>query len=318
MRVNVQLIDAESGNHLWADRFDKPVADLFDVQDEIVARLANSLDTRIVSAEARRAEGTRNPSSLDLYFQGRTWLNKGWLVQSQTCAAGFFQRALDIDPHNVEALIGSAVVHVAMIVNHYAYDGPVRLKAAQAAVSKALSLAPDHALAHACFGLVQTAMGRPIEGISECERALALDRNLAAAHGEIGRAKILAGRAEETETHVYEALRLSPRDTFVFSWLASAGWANLFLGRDEQAVVWLRQSIEALRGYWSTHLFLAAALANLGRHDEAHAELQAGLALFPNATVSRFRTNLLSDNPAYLAQRERYFVGLSKAGLPEE
>ena len=77
MRVNVQLIDAETGNHLWADRFDKPVADLFDMQDEIVARLANQLGAELIAAEARRAERTPNPNSMDLYFQGMAWFNKG-------------------------------------------------------------------------------------------------------------------------------------------------------------------------------------------------------------------------------------------------
>ena len=77
MRVNVQLIDAETGNHLWAERFDKPLADLFDMQDEIVARLAGALNAQLVAAEARRGEKAPNPDSMDLYFQGLAWLNKG-------------------------------------------------------------------------------------------------------------------------------------------------------------------------------------------------------------------------------------------------
>ena len=76
MRVNVQLIDAETGNHLWAERFDKPLADLFDMQDEIVARLAGALNAQLVAAEARRAEQAPNPDSMDLYFQGLAWFNK--------------------------------------------------------------------------------------------------------------------------------------------------------------------------------------------------------------------------------------------------
>src|SRR4030095_8673972 len=77
LRVNVQLIDAESGNHLWAERFDKPVADLFDMQDEIVSRLANTLDAQLIAAEARRAESSLHPDALDLVLQGRGWFNKG-------------------------------------------------------------------------------------------------------------------------------------------------------------------------------------------------------------------------------------------------
>ena len=94
MRVNVQLIDAETGNHLWAERFDKPLADLFDMQDEIVARLASALNAQLVAAEARRAEQAPNPNSMDLYFQGLAWLNKGPTPDNVAQARSFFDRAL--------------------------------------------------------------------------------------------------------------------------------------------------------------------------------------------------------------------------------
>ena len=105
MRVNVQLIDAETGNHLWAERFDKPLADLFDMQDEIVARLAGALNAQLVAAEARRAEQAPNPDSMDLYFQGLAWLNKGLTPDNVAQARSFFDRALSADPDNVDALI---------------------------------------------------------------------------------------------------------------------------------------------------------------------------------------------------------------------
>ncbi|HYA72674.1 MAG TPA: adenylate/guanylate cyclase domain-containing protein, partial [Roseiarcus sp.] len=110
MRVNVQLIDAESGSHLWAERFDKPVADLFDMQDEIVARLANALEAQISAAEARRAEGAQNPDATDLYFQGIAWMNKGATPDNFARAHGFFERALEIDPGNFEAVVGRGFV----------------------------------------------------------------------------------------------------------------------------------------------------------------------------------------------------------------
>ncbi len=106
MRVNVQLIDAETGHHLWAERFDKPVADLFEMQDEIVARLANQLGTELISAEARRAERASNPDSMDLYFQGLAWFNRGVNLENMNQARGFFERALTLDPGNVDALLG--------------------------------------------------------------------------------------------------------------------------------------------------------------------------------------------------------------------
>ncbi len=111
-RVNVQLIDAETGNHLWAERFDKPLADLFDMQDEIVARLVRVLDTQLVAAEARRAERAPHPDSMDLYFQGMACLNKGTTPEYMALALGFFERALVLDPGNIEALVGTGSVNV--------------------------------------------------------------------------------------------------------------------------------------------------------------------------------------------------------------
>src|SRR5271154_5231744 len=100
LRVNVQLIDAEIGNHVWAERFEKPLADLMDMQDEIVARLANTLNAQLIAAEARRAERAPNPDSMDLYFQGMAWINRGTTPEYMTQARGFFERALGLDPRN--------------------------------------------------------------------------------------------------------------------------------------------------------------------------------------------------------------------------
>ena len=126
MRVNVQLIDAETGNHLWAERFDKPLADLFDMQDEIVARLASALNAQLVAAEARRAEQAPNPDSMDLYFQGLAWLNKGLTPDNVAQARSFFDRALAADPDNVDALIGSAAADIAEGGNSFVADPAIR------------------------------------------------------------------------------------------------------------------------------------------------------------------------------------------------
>jgi TolB-like protein len=181
MRVNVQLIDAETGNHLWAERFDKPLADLFDMQDEIVARLANTLDGQLRSAEARRAERAPNPDSMDLYAQGLAWLNKGFTPNSVAQARSFYDRALAADPDNVEALIGSAMADVAGSIS-FVTDPMAAFAAAEAKLTKVLSSVPDHARAHKFLGLVEIFTKRAAEGIAECEHALALDGNLAEAH----------------------------------------------------------------------------------------------------------------------------------------
>src|SRR5208283_1568334 len=153
MRVNVQLIDAETGNHLWAERFDKPLADLFDMQDEIVARLAGALSAQLVAAEARRAEKAPSPDSMDLYFRGLAWLNKGRTPDNVTQARSFFDRALTADPDNLDALIGSARSDVAEGANSFVTDSVVVFAAAEAKLTKALSSVPDHARGHVSLGL---------------------------------------------------------------------------------------------------------------------------------------------------------------------
>jgi TolB-like protein/Flp pilus assembly protein TadD len=313
LRVNVQLIDAENGNHLWAERFDKPVADLFDMQDEIVSRLANTLSAQLFNAEARRAETTMHPDTMDLYFLGRASVNKGNLGQAQ----GFFGRALTLDPANVVALVGTALVDVAIGSSFLTDDRATRFAAAEVASTKALSVAPDFAVAHFALGVVHIATNRAAEGIVECEQALALDQNLADAHAGIGWAKFLLGRGAETEAHVHEALRLSPRDTGAFRWIMLVGIAKAQVDAYEEAVVWLRRSIDVNRNMPYTHFHLAAALALLGRLDEARAAAQAGLTLDPAFTIRRFQRQLSSDNPTYLAKRERVYEGMRLAAVPE-
>jgi TolB-like protein/class 3 adenylate cyclase len=179
MRVNVQLIDAETDNHLWAERFDKPVADLFDMQDEIVARVAGALNAQLVAAEARRAEQTPTPDLMDLYFQGQAWLNRGRTPDNVAQARGFYDRALADDPNNVDALVGSAHTNIVEAAHLFVGEPAAAFAAAETKLTKALSSVPDHALGHGLLGFVELLTKRAAEGIAECQHALALDRNLA-------------------------------------------------------------------------------------------------------------------------------------------
>jgi TolB-like protein/Tfp pilus assembly protein PilF len=317
MRVNVQLIDAETGAHLWAERFDKKVADLFDMQDEIVSRLANQLAAEIFSAEARRAERASDPDALDLVLQGAAWLNKGPTSENLAKARGFFGRALALDRENVGALVMTALVDFLVATYLFPDDRSARLAAAEAAATRALSLAPEYALAHMVRGTIVGALNRPELAIAECERALAIDRNLATAHATIGIFKVSLGHAEETEAHVLEALRLSPRDSNASYWLLFVGVSKMLLGRNEEAAAWLRRSIEASRNNPIAHFNLAAALALLGRDDEAQAAAREGLALSPQFTVARAESALQQRVFAYPATYPASLEGLRRAGVPE-
>jgi TolB-like protein/Flp pilus assembly protein TadD len=317
LRMNVQLIDANSGQHLWAERFEKSVVDLFDMQDEIVSRLANTLKAQLVEVEARRAERSLHPNSMDLYFQGRACMDKGLTPERLAQAQGFFQRALALDPGNIGALIGSASADATIGGAYMSDNRAAHLATAETTLINVLSMAPQHAVAHLVLGGIEIATNRAAQGIEECERALALDPNLADAHAHIGLAKYLIGRGTETEVHIHEALRLSPRDIYAFRWLLYVGFAKVQLNADAEAVAWFRRSVEANRNYPPTHFGLAATLALLGSLREARAAAQAGLALDPSFNIGRFRIGASSDNATYLAGRERIVEGMRMAGVPE-
>jgi len=317
LRVNVQLIDAETGNHLWAERFEKPVADLFDMQDEIVSRLANTLDAQLVTAEARRAERAVHPDVMDLYFQGAACRNRAPTPENLASAKRFFGKALELEPENLEALVGHAHVDAISAGSFVTDDRAERFSAAERTLIKAMSLAPEHPQAHLLLGFIQISTNRAAQGIAESERALALDRNLAGAHGWIGIAKVYMGRSSETEAHIQEALRLSPRDNGAFRWMHFVGVAKAQLNADADAIIWMCRSVELNRNYALGHFHLAAALARLGQIDQAKMKAQAGRALDPNFTIRRLRSYLPSDNPIFLAGRERVYSGMRMAGVPE-
>jgi tetratricopeptide (TPR) repeat protein len=257
---------------------------------------------------------------MDLYFQGLAWFNKGITADNLAQAQSFFDRALSADPGNVDALGWSARIDGTAGGQSFVADPMAAFAAAEAKVTKALSSVPDHALGHMCLGFVYICTKRGAQGIGECEHALALDRNLATAHSTIGLGKVFIGRPEETEAHVSEALRLSPRDTMAYNWMNIAGLANNNLGSYEQAAAWCRRAIEANRNFPHPYFILGLALAHLGRLDEASSAVKASLALNPSFTISRARANwtAMSDDPTYLAPGDRFYEGMRKARVPEQ
>jgi tetratricopeptide (TPR) repeat protein len=209
---------------------------------------------------------------MDFYFQGKALVYKGWTPEYLTQARGIFERALDLDCKNVETMVWKAGVDLILGGHYLTDDRATRVAAAETTLLKALSLAPSHAFAHLFLGALQIATNRAAQGMAECEQALALDRNLAEAHVQIGTGKYLMGRARELEGHVHEAFRLSPRDVWAFRWLWLIGFAKLQLNADAEAVSWFRRSIEANRNHPPTHFALAAALALHVSPDDARAK----------------------------------------------
>jgi TolB-like protein/class 3 adenylate cyclase len=317
VRVNAQLIDAKSGGHIWAERFDKPLANLFSMQDDIVASLASRLGAELMANEARRAERTPNPDSMDLYFQGMAWFNKGRNPADIARARDFFERALALDPDNFDAVVGRACADAQAATGYYLDEKAKRLASVEANLNRVLSQSPNNARAHYCLGRVEVQTKRGAEGVAESERALALNPNLASAHAVIGLAKLFDGHPEETESHELEALRVSPYDTEADVWVAYIALAKRYLRDYEGALSLYRRAKELNPNYPTGRFNMAATLVELGRLEEARAEVQAGLALNPGFTLRRYRDGAQSDNPVFLKGRERIIEDMRKAGVPE-
>jgi tetratricopeptide (TPR) repeat protein len=308
----------ETGAHIWAARFDKAVADLFVAQDEIVAHLAAQLDAALVSAEARRAERSPHPDSMDFYFRGKACLNKTHDPMELERALTLFFEALRIDSDNVDALVWAAYVDALLGCVNFDKRGPTRFLAAERNAARALLLAPNHAYAHVVLGFVMGITKRLDRAMSESIHALELDPNLALAHALIGLHALHLGRGEETEGHVREALRLSPFDPFASRWFAVVGFAKNSLDRYEEAITWLTQSISRDSTFAMAHFHLGSALAHLGRLEDARSAAAYGLPLDPTFNLTSFRAAELSDDPYYFAWRERLIDGMRNAGLPPD
>ena len=319
IRISAQLIDAESGAHLWAERFDKPYADLLDTQDEVSARLARAIHVELIAGESRRAarEHGDRLDSLDHALNGWAAWNQPLSLEAARKARTSFEAALRLDEHNVSALLGLANAHMWEVNMYVSDDREAQIRAAEAAAAKALGMNPNTADVHVTYGTVLFAMRAPERALREFELAVSLDGNLALAHGYLGLMKFFLGRARETRSHISQAMRLSPRDPLLFHWHFFIGVADLYLGRMGRALESLRKSVEINPNWALSQFVLAGALALKGLPAEAAEVCAAARRLSPNFTIAKFRAEAVSDNPVYLAQRERLLEGLRLAGAPE-
>jgi TolB-like protein len=319
LRINAQLVDAESGVHLWAERFDKQRTNLLDIQDEVTTRLARAVHIALIAAESRRAARGQADrlDAVDYTLRGLAARNQPLSVEAARQARHFFEAALRLDEHNIGALLGVANAHMWEVRSYASADRAGQIRAAEAAVRRALELVPDNADAHVTYGTVLYAMRAPERALREFQFAIDLDSNLALAHAFLGNIKFVLGRAGETSGHVKEAMRLSPRDPILFHWHFLIGTADVYLGRIVRGVESLRKSVEIYPNWPHAQFALAGALGMAGRLAEATEVCAVAWRLAPSFTIAKFRTEAKSDNLVYLAQREYLYQGLRLAGAPE-
>ena len=322
VRVNAQLIDAESGAHVWADRFEDDVVDLFKLQDEVVARLARTLQVELVNAEAQRSlhDRPRNPDAIDLTMRGLALLNQPLAKASSYQARDLFEQAFTLDPTNADALAGASYVD-ALDYSQGWSDQSVDLYArAMQRANQALLLNPDQATAHYSKARLIMYKAKPNDAasaneiISEADAALRADPSFARAYHPMAVGEMLLGRYEQSVSRLEQAMRISPRDGFVGLWHMEIGRLLLALRRTDAAV---QEGLTAIdSGYRQplSYAALAAFYAAADKAPEAKAALADAMKLNPKFSVAWLDAHL----PGFINSPPGFREALIKAGLREE
>jgi TolB-like protein len=319
-RVNVQLVDAETGAHLWADRFDRDTGDLFGLQNEITGRIARALQLELTIAEARRL--AEHPDALAYILRGRAlwwkpralWWNEG---------VSLLERALALDPRAVEAQIWLALMLINRVINLTSDAPDVDIQRADELIARALPVSPTSAWAHYAKGQVLRVQLQYEDAAIEYETAITLDRNLVNAYAWLGRCKLLIGSVDEVIPVTEYAIRLSPHDRNVGFWYWQIGAVHLLKARIDEAVPWLEKARSAYPGSHFIHASLAAGYALKGETKRASVALGEARKLSDRyASMTRLKAapgGQWFEAPELRSLVEAtYFAGLRKAGMPEE
>ena len=315
VRVNAQLIDAASGAHLWAERFEEDIADLFKLQDQVVARLGNTLGFELVRAEASKSARSTNPDAIDLTMRGWAVLWQGIQQRSMTekqaiyyAARPLFEQALAIDPNYADALAGDAMTYMVDYLYGWSpagtdYDGKVIGQA-----DRAIALAPDDVRGYYPKSVYLRMSNRAKEAVQVAGDGLAVNPNSNQLYGARSAAEVALGRFEQAKSDAQESIRLSPRDPQVGLRYVTLGDAEVGLGHLDAAIEDYEKAIDV--GYHNRVVNMAGAYALQGKMDEAKSVLAEALRANPKLTV-KMLTDRFAIPPA-LAE------GLRKAGLREE
>ena len=310
VRINAQLIDGETGAHLWADQFEESINDLFKLQDEIVARLANSLGYELARAEAQKSVHSANPDAIDLMMRGWATLWQPMTKESTALARDYFERAIKIDPQNAEAMVGFA--YARMRASVYGWSTTADYAAQWDLLTKATAINPSYAFAYYVKSHVLLWTKQFPEAIEAARTAVALDPNAANGYYALGLAENALKRCEQSIVHIKKAFALSPRDPIGGLWHLVLGDDEACLNRLDGAIGEFKQAIDAGYRTFFPYAFLAAVEAAKGNDAEAKVALAEARRINPQLTIKWFAEH--SPVPMLPV----FVDGWRKAGLPEE
>ena len=320
VRVNVQLIDAESGVQLWADRFDTDRANLAAAQDEITGRLARTFNLELVKDLGRRIEqeGAVDPDARDLVMRGWAWYHRPRSATTLREAQGAFERALEIEPGSVDARIGVASILAVTLANGRSRSVEQDQARAELLLVEALERDPKRSMAHFSLGILRRFQNRLTEARIEHETAIALDHNNSRAFHQLGLTLMFLGQPEAAISHFEKAIRLNPHDANIADPYGGLGTCHLFLGHLDQAIDLLTKARAANPRLWYVHLNLAGAFGLRGDLEEARAGLAKAIELKPEVnSLAWLRAYPDAGDQQYWALYEKTVaVGLGRAGLP--
>jgi adenylate cyclase len=314
VRITAQLIDTASGHHLWADRYDRELADVFAVQDEIAQTITGELAPGIIAAEMQQAR-RKDPSQLDAWDRTMRahWHIRRFTREDLAEARRLLEEAIELDPANSMAFSDLAFAHHFEAVFGWGEDVAQSFARAGEAARRAVAVDDGDAHAQSALAIYDLFQGRHEEARRRLRRALDLDPNSAFVRGYLGVSYAFAGEYETALPHCDEAIRLSPRDPLLIIWHLCKGWAALLSERYEEAVLFTTQAAEANPEFPDNYAVLASAHGHLGNVAAAREALDGLLRRMPGLTAADERLNRPFGSPA---QRERFLEGLRKAGLP--
>ncbi len=315
LRISAQLIDATTGHHVWAERFDRDLEDIFALQDEITQRIVATVEPELGRAEQQRS-AVKKPTNLDAWdcFQRGMWLLYKFTKEGNAQAREVFERALELDATYCQALTGLAYSHQLDILFEYTDSRAESIAQLLEAARRAVALDDTDSFAHVLLAFAFRWSGQHDLAVAEAERAVELNPSNAMAQGTLGNVLDLAGRPEEGIPKIEQALQLNPRDIHNHFFMTILARAHLNARHYETAVEWARKAIQRRSDHARAHLVLAISLGHLGRQAEARAALDECKRLQPGYAEKWIHWQEYR-NPA---DNEHLLDGLRKAGLLEK
>jgi len=322
IRINAQLIDTVTGTHIWAETFDKRLAERFKLQDEIVVRLARSLHLKISEVVARQLQNPQyqNLHSDVLALKCETSVHlRGWWSGAMHEMLQNCRKALVIDPNNVHALSALGQMYALRVVSGASADRPGDINRARNFARQALAADGSYWRAHLASALALTAEGQHEEAIDQLERTLDFNPSSVVAHYILSAMHLYVGEPEKTIEIAERGKRLSPRDPQLYAFYSFLGRGNFMLGRNEPAIAFLRQAVTLNPEHAQSKLHLAAVLGSSGQEVAARAMLKEYFKhdSGKSRTIAQYKHELRTTNPKYVANFERLIEGLRRAGMAE-